>query len=107
MFEITHAWTSTGSTGTWNTPVYMDFPTAELALYAQASTIATTNSFQLQTALSSGGPWLALGSTAIAATANADSLDVLRVTGPGAGWFRPVTKTASTGTYAFRLVGVS
>lgn len=107
MLEINHRWTSTGSTSGWNTPVYMDFPTVELALYCQASTIATTNQFHLQTAISSGGPWLALGSTGIAADANAASLDVLRVTGPGAGWFRPVTKTASTGTYAFRLVGVS
>jgi len=106
VLEISHTWTSTGSTSGWNTPVYLDFPTAELSLYCQASTLATTNSFQLQTAISSGGPWVMEASTSISATANAESLDVLRLTGP-TGWVRPVTKTASTGMYTLKLIGVS
>ncbi|HYE87701.1 MAG TPA: hypothetical protein VEA16_15165 [Vicinamibacterales bacterium] len=107
MLEINHTWTSTGSTSGWNTPVYLDFPADGLALYCSASTVATTNSFQLQTAISSGGPWITEGSTSMSATANAASLDVLRFTGPHAGWVRPVSKTVSTGTYTFKLVGLS
>lgn len=107
MLEITHTWTSTGSTSGWNTPVYMDFPATALALYIQTSTIATTNSFQLQSAISSSGPWLTEGSTAITADANASGLDVIRVSAAAGPWFRPVTKTASAGTYTIKLLGVS
>ena len=102
MLEIDHTWTSTGSTATWNTPVYLAGAALESALYVQASTIATTNSFQFQTAISSGGPWVAELSTAISADGNGGSLNVLRLTGPYL-WMRPVTKTTSTGTYTVKL----
>jgi hypothetical protein len=107
MLEINHTWTSTGSTSGWNTPVYMDFPGDNLALSISASTIATTNSVQLQTAISSGGPWYVEGSTSISATATAAALDVIRVSGAHGGWVRPVLKTASTGTYTIKLTGTS
>ena len=106
MLEIAHTWTSTGSTGTWNTPVFLDVPPTDLALFVQCSTIATTNSFELQSALSSGGPWLTEGSTAVAATATVSALSVLRLAGAIGGWVRPVTKTASTGDYTIKLVGI-
>ena len=107
MNEIAHTWTSTGTTSAFNTPVYLDFPCLETALYCESSTIATTNSFQLQTGLSSAGPWNVVGSTAITADGNGAALDVLRITGPLAGWVRPVLKTASTGAYTLKLMGVS
>lgn len=107
MLEISHTWTSTGSTGTWNTPVYLDFPPLELALYCQTSTIATTNQFQFQSALSSAGPWIVEASTAISANGSAGALDVLRMSGIVNHWIRPVTKTASTGAYTLRLIGAS
>lgn len=107
MLEISHTWTSTGSTSTWNTPVYLDFLPLELALYVSASTLATTNSFQLQSAISSGGPWVTEGSTSISASGAAASADVLRLSGVVGHWVRPVTKTVSTGTYTIKLVGQS
>ena len=107
MLELSHTWTSTGSTSGWNTPVFTPFPPEDLALYCQASTIATTNSFQLQSAIASDGPWVTEGSTSISATANGGSLDVLRLSGPTGHWLRPVMKTASTGTYTLKLIGTS
>lgn len=104
MFEIEHTWTSTGSTATWNTPVEVPFPALESALYVEHSTLATTNSFEFQTAQKSSGPWFTEASTAMGATA-AVAQRALRVTGPYR-WMRPVFKTASTGTYNIRLFAV-
>lgn len=106
MLEVKHTWLSTGSTSGWNTAIQLDGFHSMAALYVKASTIATTNSVQLQTALSSAGPWAVEGSTSISATASAESLDVLRLTGPFT-WVRPVLKTVSTGNYTIQLLGVS
>lgn len=106
MLEINHTWTSTGSTSGWNTPVKLDFPCVESVLSVSASSIASTTSFQFQTAQESTGPWAVEGSTSISADANNTSLDRIRVTGPFT-WMRPVLKTAVSGTYTFKLLGVS
>ena len=106
MLEIAHTWTSTGSTGTFNTPVELKWPVVEAQLSLTASTIATTNSYQWQSAQASTGPWYVEASTAVAADANSASNDVIRITGLS-GWVRPVLKTASTGAYTFKLFGVS
>jgi hypothetical protein len=75
------------------------------ALYCAASTLATTQSFSVQTAISTAGPWVTEGSTSLPATGNAAGANVLRLTGPYR-CIRPVLNTASTGTYTFRLVAV-
>lgn len=105
MLEVNHAWTSTGSSGGL-TPIYVDFPPEATALYCQSSTIASTQSFSIQTALSSGGPWVTEASTAVTADANGTALDKLTITSPYT-WIRPRLNSASTGTYTLRLVGTS
>ena len=103
MFEIEHTWNSTGSTAAF-TPVEVPFPPIESALYVEHSTLATSNSFEFQTAQKSSGPWYTEASTAMGATAVTAQI-VLRLTGPYR-WMRPQLKTASTGTYNLRLFAV-
>lgn len=115
MLEAIYKWTSSGSTGTpqpggtssrtGSSAVFLPFPPLESALYCENSTIATTNSFQFQTAQASTGPWNADASTACAGDGNGKGQAVLRVTGPYR-WMRPVLKTASTGVYTLRLYAV-
>ena len=104
MLEVLATWTSTGGSGGL-TPVQVRAGVWHSALTVEASTIATTNSFQFQTGLSSAGPWYAEGSTSIGATANVSAATVIRVTGPWE-WMRPYFPTTSTGTYTIRLIGV-
>jgi hypothetical protein len=104
MLLIDQPWTSTGSSGGLDAVQVPDGVT-ESVLYAETSTIATTQSFSLQTGLASTGPWFTEGSTALAATANVAAIAALRLTGPYK-WVRPYINSASTGTYRFRLIGV-
>lgn len=103
VLEINHAWTSTGSTAAL-TPVYVDFPPVESVLTVAFSTLATSNSVEFQTAQESSGPWFTEASTAISTGVSGQV--ALRVTGPYL-WARPQLKTASTGAYTIRLLGVS
>lgn len=102
MLELNTAWTSSGSTAAL-TPVHVQFGAIESVLYVQNSTIATTNSFQFQTAQDSTGPWFVEASTACGGDANLAGQAALRLTGPYR-WMRPQLKTASTGTYTLRLI---
>jgi hypothetical protein len=103
MLEVDYQWTSTGSSGGL-TALYIASPPMESVMYASHSTLASTQSVSVQTAPSSAGPWFndvqqsfsTVGSTQYA----------LRLTGPYK-WVRPYLHSASTGTYTFRLVGVS
>lgn len=97
------AWTSTGSSGALATIELPIVPTYSV-LYIDFSTLATTNSFALQSALASSGPWFNEGSTDIS-TAISTRL-ALRVTGPVGSFVRPILKTASTGAYNFQFIGV-
>lgn len=101
MFELEHTWTSSGATGGL-TPVEVPFPALESVLYCEHSTLATSNSFEFQTAQKSSGPWFTEASTAMGATA-AVAQRAIRLTGPYR-WMRPVLKTESTGTYNLRLI---
>lgn len=105
MIEINYTWTSTGSTAAL-TAVQVPDGVLYSALYVQSSTLATTNSFEFQTAQESTGPWFIEASTAVAASATALGQAVLRLTGPYL-FMRPNFKTASTGTYTIRLIGAS
>lgn len=101
MFEINHRWDSTGGTSGGLTGVYVAAGAVESVLYCEFSTLATTNSYSFQTALSSGGPWFTEGSTSISTALN--GLAALRITGPYI-WARPYLHTVSTGNYQFRLI---
>lgn len=103
--EVNHYWSHNGDSGGL-TPVRVDGMATYSALYVQASTIATTMSFQFQTAPQSTGPWASEGSTSVSATANAGAQDVLRLTGPYE-WMRPYFPTKSSGTFTIRLIGGS
>lgn len=104
MLEVNHTWTSTGSSGAL-TAYEVQAGVTQSVLYCQASTLASTQSFSLQTAISSAGPWFTEGSTSVAATASATALANLRLTGPYT-WVRPYLNSASTGNYTFRLIGI-
>lgn len=101
--DYTFAWD--GSSGVIGSPINLQCSALHLAAYVQASTIASTASFNLQTAPSSGGPWATEGSTSISASASATSQDVLRLTGALA-WVRCYTPTKSTGTHFLRYIAV-
>jgi hypothetical protein len=106
MLEYNHVWTSTGSSGAVGSALKIDWPAVESVLMIQYSTLASTQSVSLQMAQESSGPWAVQTSTSIS-TANSTQI-TLRVTGPlGPGWVRPYLHSASTGTYQFRLLGVS
>jgi len=103
VIEINHSWTSTGSSGAVGTPVKVDFGPLETAVSVSHSTLATTQSWSFQTAQESTGPWFTEGSTAISTAVAGNS--VMRFTGPFT-WGRVYLHTASTGTYAVKLLGV-
>jgi len=103
FLEVNHTWTSTGSSGGL-TPVQIYIPPTNSVLYCQHSTLASTQSYSLQTAQSSAGPWFTEASTSLSTAVAA--LVALRVSGPFI-WARPYLHSASTGDYVFRLVGVS
>lgn len=96
-------WTSTGSSGGL-AALRLPLPPSYSVLYCDFSTLATTNSFALQSALESSGPWLDEVSTSIS-TATSTRLGI-RVTGPIGPYVRPILKTASTGTYNLMFLGV-
>lgn len=104
MLLVDQPWTSTGSSGGL-AAIQVPDGVMESVLYCQASTLATTQSFSLQTAINSSGPWFIEASTALAATANDAAAANLRLTGPYK-WVRPRLNSASTGTYHLRLLGV-
>ena len=84
----------------------------QAVLYVDHSTLATTNSFVLQSAQQSTGPWVSDGTVATAAAATisaaAGSTNLsIRVVGPIGPWVRPVINTASSGGYDFLLIAVA
>ena len=105
MVEVELSWTSTGSSGAL-TSALVNMGAVQTALYCEASTIATTQSFAIQTAAHSTGPWVTEGSTSVGGGAAATGAAVLRLTGPFK-YVRPYLNSASTGNYTFRLLGAS
>lgn len=103
--EINHVWTSTGSSGAVGTPVEVKWPTMENVVTVQFSTLASTQSWSVQLAQDSTGPWFTQASTSIS-TGISDQI-ALRWTGPWIGWARVYLNSASTGTYQFRFMGLS
>lgn len=106
MLEYSHVWTSTGSSGAVGSALQITWPAIENVLMIQYSTLASTQSVSLQMAQESTGPWAIQASTSISTAASTQI--TMRMTGPlGPGWVRPYLHSASTGTYQFRLIGVS
>jgi hypothetical protein len=105
ILEINQKGSWDGSSGVIIGPIEVQSACIHAALYVQASTIASTASFQLQTSPSSNGPWVTEGSTSISATASATSMDVLRLTGPFQ-FMRGYAITKSTCTHFATLIAV-
>lgn len=106
VLEVNHTWTPDGASSGGLTPVEVPFGVLQASLYVQSSTLASTQSFQLQTAQNSTGPWFSEGSTSLAATASVAAQAVLHLSASFI-WARPYLNSASTGTYLIRLIGVS
>lgn len=105
MLLVKQAFISSGTTGALgSTYIELPMPPTYSVLYAAFSTLATTNTFALQSAQRSSGPWFDEGSTAIS-TAISTAL-AIRVTGPIGPFVRGQTKTVSTGAYDFLLLCV-
>jgi hypothetical protein len=98
MADVKQEWESSGSSGGLAAVQLRESP-AVFALYCSVSTLATTQSFSLQTAAQSSGPWVSELSTQM--TTAASTRYVLRGTGPLGEWVRPYLHTAATGTYYF------
>ena len=94
-----------GSSGVAGGPWHIDCVAIHTAAYLQASTIASTLSFQLQTSPQTAGPWVTEASTSVSATGTATSQDVLRLVGPYE-YARVYSLTKSTGTHIVRLIAV-
>ena len=101
---VKQGWVSTGSSGGL-AAIHVPCQPSYSVLYVDHSTIATTQSFSLQSAKESSGPWLNEASTSISTTAGS-TRNALRVTGPLGPWVRPYFHTASTGTYNLEFLGV-
>ena len=101
---VKQGWTSTGASGglaAIEVPAGMCYAT----LYATQSTLATTQSISWQVAQQSTGPWFIEASTAMP-IGNVSTAYGSHITGPMGPYVRPYLHTASTGNYAFLLIGV-
>lgn len=107
MLVLDYTWTvpAAGSSSPTLNGVEIKFGPSYTVLYATCSTLASTQSFSLQTAPTSTGPWIGEGSTSLPGTATVSGGALLRLTGPYR-FVRPLLNSVSTGTYTFRLIGV-
>jgi len=101
---VKQVFTSTGSSEIIGT-VANPHGVQNLTCYIAHSTLASTNSFVLQSAIESSGPWFTEGSTELA-TGNVSTAFRLQVTGPVGLFVRGVLRSASTGNYSFLLMGL-
>src|SRR5262245_60022691 len=99
MEVIRQVWHSTGSSG--GLPAFhLTNLARDVALFIAHSTLASTQSASLQSAINSTGPWFVEGSTQIA-NGNASTVFKLSASGPAGRWVRPYLHSASTGDYDF------
>ena len=104
MELIRQVWHSTGSSGGLQA-FHMGQIARDVALFIAHSTLGTTQSASLQSAINSTGPWFIEGSTQLAA-GNVSTVFKLAPQGPVGRWVRPYLHSASTGDYDFFLVGM-
>jgi Zn-dependent M28 family amino/carboxypeptidase len=104
MILLNQKWHSTGSSGPVASAIFLQSPVRDIALFINHSTLASTQSCSLQSAIESTGPWFVEGSTQIAA-ANASTGFKLAAQGPTGNWIRVYLHSNSTGDYDFQLVG--
>lgn len=99
MRELDATWSSVSSSGA-QTAVEVHGDLLASAWYFEASTGVATATIGVESALSSGGPWVSEGaSTAL----TSGIMSVIRISGP-MGWARPTVN--STGV-TIRAIGVS
>ena len=103
MLEISHGWTSTGSSGGLE-PVLLRFGCMDSVLNIRYSTLASTQSISFQTAPESTGPWV-IEAMSSQSTAASTAINI-RITGSYE-WMRPYLHSNSTGTYHLKLVAGS
>ena len=106
MLTIKQGWTSTGSSGAFaavNLQGSDQFTQA--AVYVDHSTLATTQSINIESAQESTGPWLTEAST-VMSTATSTNF-VMRIAGPIGPFVRPRLLTSATGFYDVLLMGVA
>jgi hypothetical protein len=104
VLEIDYTWTTDGASSGGLAGVQLRYGVIESVMTCQTSTLASTTSWSFQTAQESSGPWFTEASTSISTAVVSQT--ALRITGPYK-WARPYLHSASTGSFQFRLVGVS
>lgn len=104
MQVVNQVWHSTGSSGAVASAIRLPQQARDVALFIAHSTLASTQSASLQSAINSSGPWFLEGSTQIA-NGNVSTVFKLAPTGPVGRWVRGYLHSASTGDYDFMLIG--
>lgn len=105
MLEVDYAWTSTGSSGGLS-PVFVSMMPVHSIVTVTHSTLASTQSFSVQIAEMSSGPWINEVQQSISTASGESTGFALRITGPYK-WIRPYLHSNSTGSYRVRLIGIS
>lgn len=105
MLEVDYVWTSTGSSG-GGSPLFVSMMPVHSIMFVSHSTLASTQSFSAQVSEASSGPWFNEAQQSISTVATGSTGFALRITGPYK-YIRPYLHSASTGTYRFRLIGIS
>ena len=109
MLTVKQAWTSTG--GTSGPLAVISLQESENftqgVVYLNHSTLATTQSFNFESAQESTGPWLIETSTVLSSVANVSTNMSMRLTGPIGPFIRPRLLTPATGFYNVLLLGVA
>ena len=77
---------------------------SQSVVYFRCSTLATTQSFNFESAQNSTGPWVTEASTAV--PVNTSTNFGMRITGPVGPFVRPRILTASSGDYLATFIGV-
>lgn len=100
---INQVFGSTGSSGIIGT-VECKHGVQNVTCYVNHSTLASSNTFEVQTAIESSGPWFSEGSTAISTAASTTFR--LQITGPVAPFIRARLQNASTGQFNVLFIGL-
>ena len=104
MLIIKQVWTFSTAAFTGATVELGSENVSQSVVYFRCSTLATTQSFNFESAQASTGPWVTDASTAVAA--NVSTNFAMRITGPVGPFVRPRILTASSGDYLATFIGV-
>ena len=106
MLTIKQGWASTGSSGALAViQVQNSENFTQGVVFLDCSTLATSQSFNLESAQESTGPWFTETSTVISTAISTNF--AMRFAGPIGPFVRPRLLTSATGFYDVLLVGVA